>query len=418
MGSKCVVTLVHGTWAPNAPWTDGTSAFCEEINKQLDGAVEFHPFNWSGGNSHDDRLLAARSLASELRTRCADMPDAKHFVVAHSHGGNVALYALRDVELQRGMTGLICLATPFISIEARNLARALTPFAILFIGLTGILLSVLYLSVAATIVVVPILLFKYSGNSGWWGALIGLLILAPAFYWFNRWFTPRWRIAVDAVLNPVKGLRRRLRARQRRLLLALAVPDHIVTPIYTVRNETDEAYLGLTAVHGLSDLPYRTFEFFERVQNAAFEMWFSFGVGIMLLRLGLEWLFGWNSRALILEALVLFVIGSIACLLLMPVFNGIRFHRLGFGEPLGLGLLLKISVRNTPPCKQDRINRVGDGVVRINKDPQRGTIMVSRTIQRPLFRTLLHDRRLLHSAIYSDPEVISGIALWMRTMCA
>jgi len=329
------------------------------------------------------------------------------------------LYALRDVELQRRLTGLICLATPFMFIEARNLARALTPFAIMFIMLAGILLSVMYLSVAAAIVAVPVLLFEHSGNSGWWGAVVGVL-LVPAFFGFDRWFTPRWRIAVDALLDAVKRLRRRVSARQRGLLRHLAVPEQIATPIYTVRSESDEALSGLTIMHAISDLPYRAFQLFERAQNALFEMWFSFGIGMVLLRLGFEWVFGWNSQALILEALALFVLGSIACFFLMPAFNSIRFHRLGFGEPLGLGFLLNISVGNVPPRKRRRANRVGDGIIRIDKgpNPQPGAIVVSRTIQRPWVRSLLRDRRLLHSAIYSDPEAISGIAVWIRQTCA
>ena len=46
---------------------------------------------------------------------------AHHGIVAHSHGGNVALYALRDVALRRKIDGVVTLGTPFIHCRPRPL---------------------------------------------------------------------------------------------------------------------------------------------------------------------------------------------------------------------------------------------------------------------------------------------------------
>jgi hypothetical protein len=44
------------------------------------------------------------------------VPSAKHFIIAHSHGGNVALYAAERTQVD----GIVCLATPFIHAAARD----------------------------------------------------------------------------------------------------------------------------------------------------------------------------------------------------------------------------------------------------------------------------------------------------------
>lgn len=51
-------------------------------------------------------------MADHINRVAADYPGSRHVVVAHSHGGNVALYALRDVPTPQ--PELITLATPFI----------------------------------------------------------------------------------------------------------------------------------------------------------------------------------------------------------------------------------------------------------------------------------------------------------------
>src|SRR4051812_16388162 len=104
-----VITLVHGTYGRRSTWYRLGSAFCSRLQTDLAPAVEVHSFEWSGRNSIDARSRAAASLASELRSRISMQPNARHFLIGHSHGGNVALAALKDNEVRTKIAGVVCL---------------------------------------------------------------------------------------------------------------------------------------------------------------------------------------------------------------------------------------------------------------------------------------------------------------------
>jgi pimeloyl-ACP methyl ester carboxylesterase len=121
--TKNAITLIHGTFAPNARWTWDDSSLCRHLTDRLGPSTRFFRFNWSGRNDHEARLEAGKSLRKFLRARLAELPDYRHTIVAHSHGGNVALYGLADFEGTVRIDGLICMGTPYISFAARDLAR-------------------------------------------------------------------------------------------------------------------------------------------------------------------------------------------------------------------------------------------------------------------------------------------------------
>lgn len=115
-----VLLYVHGTWAPRAEWTSSSSALTDTLIACSDG-LHIYRFIWSGGNSLRAREEAANCLRQALRLLVADHPAAQHFVVAHSHGGNVVFYALRDLELQARIAGIACLSTPFLHLQRRRM---------------------------------------------------------------------------------------------------------------------------------------------------------------------------------------------------------------------------------------------------------------------------------------------------------
>jgi len=92
-----VITLVNGTFAADAPWVRRGSPLRTALTKALEGRAVFRIFRWSpcrySGNTHKARLTAGEALALRLRVGFKRFPRAKHFVIAHSHGGNVTLYA-------------------------------------------------------------------------------------------------------------------------------------------------------------------------------------------------------------------------------------------------------------------------------------------------------------------------------------
>src|SRR5262249_27063017 len=87
--------------------------------------VRFVPFPWTGlfgsclNNAHRYRVRAGLRLREKLRSLVTD-EDTKVVVFAHSHGGNVALYALADDELQGKVAWVVCMATPYFTVSPAN----------------------------------------------------------------------------------------------------------------------------------------------------------------------------------------------------------------------------------------------------------------------------------------------------------
>jgi hypothetical protein len=89
------------------------------LHARLGGRIRWHRFPWSGRNSHHARAIAAGRLRACLKARLAENPTARHLVIAHSHGGNVALDGARR-RSPRAASRVACLATPFIVVSQRD----------------------------------------------------------------------------------------------------------------------------------------------------------------------------------------------------------------------------------------------------------------------------------------------------------
>lgn len=111
--ARLVFHLVHGTlfyfltkprvpWLrcgkPSVPWVEEHSRLRIGLSQRLEALghqVEFRVVDWSGRNRHGARLAAAKGI----RRSVARAPgDAVNFLVAHSHGGNACLLALKEAE--------------------------------------------------------------------------------------------------------------------------------------------------------------------------------------------------------------------------------------------------------------------------------------------------------------------------------
>ncbi len=136
---QVLVYLVHGTFAPDASFqNEQGSLLIAALRKVLEPvySVRFEQHDWGGllfgrelrlmrrfNNSHGARILASRRLADKVAAEAeADGTDPKRpapkvFLVGHSHGGNVALYASKVLESrEKGavLAGVACLSTPFL----------------------------------------------------------------------------------------------------------------------------------------------------------------------------------------------------------------------------------------------------------------------------------------------------------------
>jgi Alpha/beta hydrolase family len=160
---RCIV-LVHGTWArglirafipswsrifgKGSYWFDRGSDFCEQLYKAQgdDVDVDIATFDWSGNNSVLDRAAAASELAAYLTSAMETQPGAQHVVIAHSHGGNVALRAMEYLGRERASRFLIVtLATPFIQLYRSYLSsQYLLASVIIYLGISlGVSVKVL-----------------------------------------------------------------------------------------------------------------------------------------------------------------------------------------------------------------------------------------------------------------------------------
>ncbi len=90
------------------------SRMATTIRSAIPGNVLVTPFEWSGRNSHGARLSGGVKLAQRLGQLRSSHPRALLYVIAHSHGGNVLGYALREASVRDSLGGIVCLGTPFI----------------------------------------------------------------------------------------------------------------------------------------------------------------------------------------------------------------------------------------------------------------------------------------------------------------
>lgn len=105
--------MVHGTFARRTRWICPGSPFGLMLRTRL-GETRIEPFRWSGSNSARARQEASSSLRHHLHALIARYPSAHHAIIAHSHGGNIALTALADDRLAGRMLGVVTLGTPFL----------------------------------------------------------------------------------------------------------------------------------------------------------------------------------------------------------------------------------------------------------------------------------------------------------------
>jgi hypothetical protein len=140
--SPPLIILIHGTWAHGLLrsvlshasyanrflwqkpriWNDCPGDFERRLAEKIEIEVRIKGFSWTGYNSVQARYEAACALsetvADEFRRGTRQV-----FIVAHSHGGNVAEYASAMLEPQLRVSGIVTMACPFISASPRNMTQ-------------------------------------------------------------------------------------------------------------------------------------------------------------------------------------------------------------------------------------------------------------------------------------------------------
>lgn len=122
---EVIVHLVHGTFEPMAPWTLPGSPMRKAI-EGINHRVKVTRFSWSGRNSATARSQAAKALANKLE----GLPNSRHYIVAHSHGGNIVReMSLICPQAARSIHGVCLLSPPFIF--RKNITRTAGNFMLL-----------------------------------------------------------------------------------------------------------------------------------------------------------------------------------------------------------------------------------------------------------------------------------------------
>lgn len=124
---EVVLVLVHGTFAAQAGWMQNGSLCRKILGSESGDRVSFVPFGWTGKNNQEARLAASRDLVQTVRSQLEGDPSEKRVVIlAHSHGGNIALKALEELHSVPQVAGVVCMATPYFSVRVRNTPRVLS----------------------------------------------------------------------------------------------------------------------------------------------------------------------------------------------------------------------------------------------------------------------------------------------------
>ena len=127
-----IVVLIHGTWGRGifprhrssaAAWCAHGSPCRRAIEEALGPQVLFIVFNWTGGNNVRARKNAASALVTTVENARLRLPMARVLAVAHSHGGNVALYA--HSMMSKAFDSIVFLSTPFLVVSPRTVPTAI-----------------------------------------------------------------------------------------------------------------------------------------------------------------------------------------------------------------------------------------------------------------------------------------------------
>ncbi len=177
-----VVTLVHGTWAPKAAWLREDSLLCRSVLAAFpDQVLRFVPFRWSGHNSVSARFRGAQALAAKLGAMRREWPEARHVLIGHSHGGFVALSALRGAALDERICGVACFSTPFLMARIRPMSR----LAKVGLTVTPALLAAFGFGQAVVHSPLGAIVERHEQLKGVFGLLM-LVLAALAWYWTPR----------------------------------------------------------------------------------------------------------------------------------------------------------------------------------------------------------------------------------------
>lgn len=383
-----IVTLVHGTFARGAAWTKEGSTLAQALRTGL-GGVRIERCEWSGWNGIGARRKGADRLARHLGELLKAFPTARHFVIAHSHGGNISLYAMRNPELGVRIAGIVCIATPFLVARRRDLGRE---------GVATLLAAPLILSAAAW----GFLNDELRAAAPWLPEIVGLALWTFVAMVVVAWLFARWDRGAKRILETLR--------------LPEATP-----PLLIMRAPGDEASALLIFFQFLSLLAVRLFHLLSRLHARSedrFRHWARRKGRLAVLLLSGLVLAPLIGAALLTigastTAVVMVLLVVVLPLLVVPV-----FLLLGLTGPAAIGIRFLASMVLVPAalilavCMIPVDWRVGlaNLLVDVTVEPAPpGKWQIHELVPGPSSET----PDLAHSVLYRDPDALQDIVRWI-----
>jgi pimeloyl-ACP methyl ester carboxylesterase len=248
MGDDATI-LIHGTFAQKADWTKSGAVIPQAIAVHCVHSSVYR-FIWSGGNSNLARLKAARDLRYAIAGLLQKGTKRVH-LVGHSHGGTVAMLSVRDRETAASTRSIVCLGTPFLQIQPRDLNPVCCTIANSISWLIALIFLILLLYIC-------IITLNYEFTVKIWDSVYSIFvittIIVPALSTvFLSTLYLNYRKVVRGFIE--HSLKRFFRIRQRavRCYLAQRTPP---CSIFVARIGLDEARVWLRIVAFLADFPW------------------------------------------------------------------------------------------------------------------------------------------------------------------
>jgi pimeloyl-ACP methyl ester carboxylesterase len=387
-----VITFVHGTFAQGASWIQHDALLPSRARNAGEGQVLTFPFTWSGENTHAARVAAGRELAKSLEERAKQYPSARQAVVAHSHGGNIALYAARALSISD--LKIVTLGAPFISAGPRPVEQALEMWAqgVFLLAATWLPLLLLFLFVIPINTDAPVCDFvhrcPFLPNLNSFIALLVLYVSGFGLCLIGQ----KWRRS--AVLPWIIN-------RQNWLSQELTASCSTKHKLLLVSVRSDEAMATLSLVDLLAEIPSVIIIIMMFIVRIVREVGFALDRILGLLR-------PFVSGLVLLLIIIPFILIPIAfSLLVIPVLFLGLIRRAGYWDDK----IIDYAIARIKVTAQPIINWTDDELLtgRSWPSPIRNIVYPSRSA----ITSLIFQHLLQHSSLYQREDIASDICSWL-----
>jgi hypothetical protein len=390
-----VVTLGHGTFAKGATWTKDGSVLRQEIAAELgrlEHEVTFDVFEWSGRNTHKARVKAGYELADHIRTLRKRFAQGVHFIVAHSHGGNVAVLAHKHLPLELHALGVATLGTPFLYANLPDDLVSATEASLRVDNKESVLFGTLGWMLAGILgVMTASLLYAYLKDWSDWSWLVAIaagwgawsLLIAPLTAGLAWMFYP---------ISP-----RRAAMKLGQALALKPMPrTHLLSFIY----QGDEAGALLNTLEKTTSLPSKAVIWFKEIGAIVATIAFLIFIATAFFSEPLGWVFGVGEerpKALAVNTMLYVAMTGFgiwfALVSVRYVLSLLRGHPLGFGwerPSMHAHVDIGVTPRATVPGAKSNMHE------EIPFPPAEDAV-----------------RGLRHSRLYEDRHILKALAHWI-----